>query len=126
MTTLITGATGFIGSAVVRALSDAGHQVRALVRPTSDLRNLKGLRIDVAEGDLTDRLATSSARAVFFSALTTIVGFGNLAFAPHQGMASMGKLLALGVAFTLVCTLVVLPALLATGRTGAVSEPTSL
>lgn len=71
-------------------------------------------------------LATSSARAVFFSALTTIVGFSNLAFAPHQGMASMGKLLALGVAFTLVCTLVVLPALLATGRTGAVSEPTSL
>ncbi|MFB3082852.1 MAG: hopanoid-associated sugar epimerase [Gammaproteobacteria bacterium] len=55
MTTLITGATGFVGSAVVRALSDAGHQVRALVRPTSDLRNLEGLRIDVAEGDLTDR-----------------------------------------------------------------------
>jgi predicted RND superfamily exporter protein len=57
-------------------------------------------------------LATSTARAVLFSALTTICGFGNLALSPHPGTASMGLLLTLGLGFTLVCTLIVLPALL--------------
>ncbi|MEX2647430.1 MAG: NAD-dependent epimerase/dehydratase family protein, partial [Alphaproteobacteria bacterium] len=52
MTTLVTGATGFVGSAVVRRLLDAGHRVRAVVRPTSDRENLAGLDIDVREGDL--------------------------------------------------------------------------
>jgi hopanoid biosynthesis associated RND transporter like protein HpnN len=55
----------------------------------------------------------STAKAVLFSALTTLCSFGNLAFSPHPGTASMGQLLALGVVFTLVCTLIVLPALLA-------------
>jgi len=49
---LITGATGFVGSAVLRRLLDAGHRVRALVRPTSDRRNLEGLAVEVVEGDL--------------------------------------------------------------------------
>ena len=49
---LITGATGFVGSAVLRRLLDADHRVRALVRPTSDRRNLEGLAVEVAEGDL--------------------------------------------------------------------------
>ncbi len=57
-------------------------------------------------------LGTSTARAVFFSALTTIASFGNLAFSSHLGMASMGQLLSLGLGLTLVSTLVVLPALL--------------
>ncbi|MCI0591230.1 MAG: MMPL family transporter [Gammaproteobacteria bacterium] len=69
-------------------------------------------------------LATTSGRAVFFSALTTVVGFANLAFTPHQGMASMGKLLALGITLTLVCTLVVLPALLAARGNDTASDPT--
>ncbi len=55
---------------------------------------------------------SSTARAVVVSALTTICSFGNLAFSPHAGTASMGLLLTLGVLFTLVCTLLVLPALL--------------
>ncbi|RME35494.1 MAG: hypothetical protein D6786_01830 [Gammaproteobacteria bacterium] len=58
-------------------------------------------------------LHTSTARAVMVSALTTICSFGNLAFSPHAGTASMGLLLALGVLFTLACTLLVLPAILA-------------
>ena len=57
-------------------------------------------------------LATSSARAVVLSALTTIVSIGNLAFSRHTGTASMGLLLTIGISMTLVCTLVVLPALL--------------
>ncbi len=57
-------------------------------------------------------VATSTARAVLFSALTTIFSFGNLAFSSHPGTASMGRLLALGMAFNLLTTLVVLPALI--------------
>ena len=58
-------------------------------------------------------LATSSARAVVVSALTTILSIGNLAFSAHLGTASMGKLLTIGISMTLICTLVVLPSLLA-------------
>ena len=58
-------------------------------------------------------LATSSAKAVLVSALTTIVSIGNLAFSPHTGTASMGKLLTIGISMTLLCTLILLPALLA-------------
>ena len=62
MKTLITGATGFVGSAVLRQLLDQGHEVRALVRPSSDRRNLDGLSLEVAVGDLCD--ADSLRRAV--------------------------------------------------------------
>lgn len=64
-----------------------------------------------------DPLRTSTARAVVVSALTTICSFGNLAFSSHQGMASMGVLLSVGLAYTLICTLVLLPAMLA-GKKG--------
>jgi uncharacterized protein len=59
-------------------------------------------------------LHTSTARGVFFSSLTTFCSFGTLAFMAHLGTASMGSLLAVGVVFTLVCTLIVLPALAVT------------
>ncbi len=55
-------------------------------------------------------LQSSTARGVFFSSLTTICSFSSLAFTPHIGTASMGLLLAVGIFFTLVCTLIVLPA----------------
>jgi len=54
-------------------------------------------------------LSTSTSKAVTLSALTTICGFGNLSFSAHQGTASMGQLLTLGIGFTLICTLFVLP-----------------
>jgi dihydroflavonol-4-reductase len=54
MKALVTGATGFVGAAVSRALLAAGWQVRVLARRGSDRRNLSGLEVDVAEGDLTD------------------------------------------------------------------------
>jgi len=49
---LVTGATGFVGSAIVRRLLDNGETVRVLARPGSDRRNLDGLSVDVTEGDL--------------------------------------------------------------------------
>lgn len=54
MTTLVTGATGFVGSHVARQLVDAGEPVRVLVRPNSDLRLLQGSRAERVEGDLRD------------------------------------------------------------------------
>jgi len=57
-------------------------------------------------------LASSTARAMWFAALTTIVSFGNMAFSPHRGTASMGVLLTLGMTLTVACTLAALPALL--------------
>ncbi|CAK0772912.1 putative dihydroflavonol 4-reductase [uncultured Gammaproteobacteria bacterium] len=55
MTIFVTGATGFIGSAVARQLLAAGKVVRVLVRAGSDRRNLDGLAVETVEGDLNDR-----------------------------------------------------------------------
>ena len=59
-----------------------------------------------------DPLATSTSRAVVACALTTIASFGNLAFSSHNGMASMGQLLTIGMLMSLVGALAILPALL--------------
>jgi len=61
MKTLITGASGFVGSAVLRQLLAAGHTVRALVRPNSDRRNLAELPVEIVTGDLTDRASLDRA-----------------------------------------------------------------
>ena len=54
MKTFITGATGFIGASIVRELLKDGREVRALVRAGSDISNLKGLNIELWQGDLRD------------------------------------------------------------------------
>jgi dihydroflavonol-4-reductase len=51
-TSLVTGATGFLGSSVARALIAAGHTVRLMTRPSSDTRNLQGLDAEIVHGDL--------------------------------------------------------------------------
>ena len=61
--TLLTGATGFVGSAVARALLARGHRLRALARPNSDRRNLAGLDLEIAEGDLSDPASLARATA---------------------------------------------------------------
>jgi dihydroflavonol-4-reductase len=58
---LVTGATGFIGSAIVRTFLNAGFIVRAFVRPLSPRTNLLGLPLEFAEGDLKDKSSLASA-----------------------------------------------------------------
>ncbi|MCP5042013.1 MAG: MMPL family transporter [bacterium] len=57
-------------------------------------------------------LGTTTARAVLFSALTTITSFGSLAFSSHLGLSGLGTLLTIGMTLVVVSNLVLLPALL--------------
>jgi dihydroflavonol-4-reductase len=60
-TALVTGASGFVGSAVARCLVSAGYRVRALLRPTSDRRNVEGLPLEIRIGALEDPTGVGSA-----------------------------------------------------------------
>jgi dihydroflavonol-4-reductase len=69
MKALVTGATGFVGAAVARALVRAGVDVRVLARPEADLTNLQGLPVERIAGDLRDpaslRAALSDCRHLY-------------------------------------------------------------
>jgi dihydroflavonol-4-reductase len=58
---LVTGATGFVGSSVVRALLESGYEVRGLARANADLRNVAGLDLELVTGDVRDPASLSSA-----------------------------------------------------------------
>jgi len=84
MKALVTGATGFVGAAVARALIREGWEVRALARKGSDRRNVQDLPLQVVEGDLADRgsldRAVAGCEALFHVAADYRLG----AFDPHQ------------------------------------------
>ena len=61
MPTFLTGATGFLGSHVARVLADQGADLRLLVRPTSNLKNLEGLKAETVTGDLRDPASLEKA-----------------------------------------------------------------
>jgi dihydroflavonol-4-reductase len=63
MSVLVTGANGFVGAAIVRALLAEGREVKALVRITSDCRNLEALPVEVRIGDITDPASLRGALA---------------------------------------------------------------
>jgi dihydroflavonol-4-reductase len=58
---LVTGASGFVGSAVARALIGAGYQVRAMLQKTSKGVNLAGLDVEIVEGNMRDAAAVARA-----------------------------------------------------------------
>src|SRR6185369_6245198 len=61
MLAFVTGATGFVGSHVARALAGQGARLRLLVRPSSDRRNLDGLDAELVVGDLREPGSFASA-----------------------------------------------------------------
>lgn len=63
VTVLVTGLTGFVGSAVARALAVRGHSVRGIARPSSSRTNLSGFAGDLVEGDLRNPGAVARAMA---------------------------------------------------------------
>src|SRR5206468_3130997 len=69
MLAFVTGATGFVGSHVARVLTEQGADLRLLVRSSSDLRNIEGLKAERVVGDLRDpaslKKAVSGCDAVF-------------------------------------------------------------
>jgi len=54
---------------------------------------------------------SSTARAMFYGALTTSSSFAGLAFSPHEGIASMGLIITMGIFWIMICTFIILPAL---------------
>jgi len=60
---LVTGASGFVGSAIARALLAGGYRVRALCRAESPRANLRDLPLDIVEGDVCDAAAVARAMA---------------------------------------------------------------
>jgi len=76
----------------------------------SSLHMVHRSRSDKLVGETLAR--TSTVRAVFYSALTSLVTFASLMLSSHQGTASMGILLTVGLTCTLICTLFILPVLL--------------
>src|ERR1700733_8724663 len=63
MKVFLTGATGFLGSHVARVLAEQGADLRLLVRPTSNLKNIEGLKAETATGDLRDSASLEKTMA---------------------------------------------------------------
>jgi dihydroflavonol-4-reductase len=61
MKTLVIGASGHLGAHLIRQLNAAGHDVRALVRPSSDVRALNGVNAEIVHGDVQDIESLGSA-----------------------------------------------------------------
>jgi hypothetical protein len=85
--------------------------IHLVMRARDETKNAVG-----GEDDGKALLHTSTPRAVLFSALTTVGSFGALATSGHRGTASMGLFLTLAIGMTLICMLVVLPAMMALGE----------
>ncbi len=74
-TTLVVGATGFLGGKVAARLRDLGVPVRALVREGSDSAKLEARGVEVIRGDLTDRESLRPAMEGVVSLVTTAIGY---------------------------------------------------
>ena len=107
---LITGGIGVLAGVPLNFANVIALPLLLGIGVDSGIHIIHRFRTDLPDGK--NILATSSARAVVVSSLTTMGGIGNLALSPHAGTASLGLLLTLGIGATLACMLLVLPALL--------------
>ena len=108
---VITGGAGALAGMPLNFANVIALPLLLGIGVDSGIHVIHRFRTDLPDGK--NILATSSARAVLVSSLTTMGGVGNLALSPHAGTASLGLLLTLGIGVTLACMLLVLPALLA-------------
>ena len=123
---LVTGAISVLAGLPLNFANVIALPLLLGIGVDSGIHIIHRYRTDLPDGK--SILATSSARAVIVSSLTTMGGVGNLALSPHAGTASMGMLLTLGIGVTLACMLLVLPALLVLlgrGRRGAFAGMTN-
>lgn len=83
MKILVTGANGFVGSSLCSRLADAGHQVRGMVRATSDLSLLEGVPVEIVFGSLSDRESLQKAaldRDIVFHVAAAVTDWGSLEY----------------------------------------------
>ena len=107
---VITGGAGALAGMPLNFANVIALPLLLGIGVDSGIHIIHRFRTDLPDGK--NILATSSARAVLVSSLTTMGGVGNLALSPHAGTASLGLLLTLGIGVTLACMLLALPALL--------------
>jgi dihydroflavonol-4-reductase len=81
---LVTGANGLVGCHVVRELLDAGYQVRAMVRSTSDRRSLNGVDVEQVEADLLDLASLEAAARGCDWLFHTAAVFAYWGYSPEQ------------------------------------------
>src|SRR5438128_12557204 len=97
MTSLVTGATGFLGSRAAAALCGRGERRRGRVRPTSDRRRLAALSVEYAEGDVTDRTSVEKAldavETVYHSAALYELGTGNPSYMEQVNVGGTANVL---------------------------------
>ena len=83
MKILVTGANGFVGSSLCRRLALEGHQVRGLIRATSDLSLLEGVPVEMVSGSLSDQDSLQKAaqgRDIVFHVAAAVTDWGSLEY----------------------------------------------